>query len=280
MIHDLDSSLKAILSDASTSVLVRNADVEFTAPVESYSPAAPTINLFLYDIRECTDLRSNEPVVERQGGMVTMHRPAPRVECAYLVTAWSGSGATGEAAVLKQHELLGAAMRVFAGTPFIPGSLLQGSLVAQPFPVPLVTLPVAVARNPFEFWSAIGGKLRPSFTLTATIALELEAQSVIAFQVTNKKIDLKGTEPVFQIGGTVREKATAPALGAAINDVELALVELGLHARSDLAGQFSFSGMPEGTYELKARKQGYVTASRQVQVPGDSPTAFNLQLSP
>ena len=47
------------------------------------------LNVYLLDLREARRLRSNERVVEQRNG-VDMREPAPfRVECHYLVTAWS-----------------------------------------------------------------------------------------------------------------------------------------------------------------------------------------------
>lgn len=66
MIHNLSTTLKAVLDDISLPVLVRDADVAFERPEDSYNPSTPTINLFLYDVRENTELRDNKPVIGRQ----------------------------------------------------------------------------------------------------------------------------------------------------------------------------------------------------------------------
>ena len=54
MFNDLDLTLRAVLSGPSILALIRAADVEFASPTEAYAPASPTINLFLYDVRERT----------------------------------------------------------------------------------------------------------------------------------------------------------------------------------------------------------------------------------
>lgn len=289
MFNSLDTTLKFILDDTSTPALVRNAEVAFDRPSDSYNPDKTTINLFLYDIRENTELRSNEPVIERQNGLATMRRPPMRLNCSYLVTAWIQSGATGEQAILQQHELLGEVLRVFSRWSSLPlptpdekgKNFLQGELKNSLYPISLVTAQTDLMRNPAEFWSALGGKLRPSFTLTATLAMDQQTEPITAPEVTTKKVILKGMpngtpEIVFQVGGTVRDAIThTPIMG-----VQLLLVEAGVQTKSTADGQFSFTCVAAGNYSIRATKQGYQTKTKSTQVPGPSPTAFDLDLSP
>lgn len=280
MLHNLSTTLKAILDDTSLPALVRNADVAFERPMDSYNPNTPTINLFLYDVRENTELRSNEPVIERENGIATIRKPPLRVACSYQVTAWSDSSVTGEAAILDQHQLLGAVLKVFAGIPTIPEKYLQGNLKNTLYPVPLVTAQADLVRNPAEFWTAMGGKLRPSFTVTATLAVDHDVDVVVAPEVSSKIISLQQTgsdtsDTFAAIGGTVRDSNTHAALAS----VELTLVELGIQAISDPDGRFQFAGVVAGNYSIRAVKQGYKTGTKAIQVPGTSPTSFDIDLS-
>ncbi len=102
MIKALTLSLKAILDDSSLPVLVRDAEVAFDRPGDTYSPDKDTINLFLYDVREKAELRSSEPIIARQDGVATIRQPPIRLACSYLVTAWIGSGVIGEQALLRR----------------------------------------------------------------------------------------------------------------------------------------------------------------------------------
>lgn len=78
MFHNLDTTLKAILDDTSTPTLVRNVEVAFDRPSDTYNSDKTTINLFLYDVRKNTELRNSEPVIERQNGLATIRRPPMR----------------------------------------------------------------------------------------------------------------------------------------------------------------------------------------------------------
>ena len=277
-----------------SATVLSSADITFDRPSETYNPQKTTINLFLYDIREHTELRNNEPFIERLNGSVTLRRPPLRVACSYLVTAWPAPELAGEAAILKQHELLGEVLRLFAGMATLPHSNGPNDpLASQPYPIPLVTLQSELMRNPAEFWSALGGKLRPSFTLTATIALEPLADVITAPEVSTKTFTLDQAsgmpdevniigipaEPVHAIGGTVRQQAAAPSDRNPLAEVELTIAALGLRVLTDKDGRYTFSGLAAGPYTVSAKKSGYTGQDKQIQVPGNGPTAFDIELS-
>jgi hypothetical protein len=287
MLNVLDTALEGILESANAPVLVRDAEISFDRPSDTFNHDTTKIGLFLYDIRENTELRSSEPFIERTNGVATITKPPIRLACSYLVTAWPGSVFTGEEAILKQHELLGAVLQVFSGMPTIPASLMQGDLASQPYPIPLVTLQGDLTRNPAEFWSALGGKLRPSFTLTATIALMTSEAPFSAHLVSTNKLvvaskkpdipetDGKLQEAVFQIGGRVKDAGS----GNSLPQVAITIPALGRLVQTDARGQFSISGIPAGAYELRFTKAGYEIETMQVQVPGGTPTAFDVALT-
>jgi len=269
MFNVLDTALKRILDSADAPVLVRDADISFDRPSDTFTHDKTTIGIFLYDIRENTELRSSEPFIERANGVATIKKPPIRLTCSYLVTAWIGADATGEAAILKQHELLGEVLRVFAGMPTLPAQMLTGSLAAQPYPIPLVTLQSELMRNPAEFWSALGGKLRPSFTLTATVALEPLTAAITAPQVEARLLLIN------TVRGTVRSAADGEPLAG----VELTIASQGLRTLSDADGHYAFSGLAAGGYSIAAAKVGYSGVDQPIQVPRNSPTAFDITLT-
>jgi len=297
MFNSIDLTLRAILEDSNLPMLIRNAEVAFDRPSENYNPDKTTINLFLYDIRENTELRNNESIIERQNGMATIRRPPLRVSCSYLVTGWIEAGVTGEEAILKQHALLGEVLRVFSRWPSIPlptpdaegKEFLQGELKTSLYPISLVTAQTDLMRNPAEFWSALGGKLRPSFTVTATIAIDQAIKPVEASLVSTKKIvlgekvsdetefkDENKTESVYEIGGVVTDEKT----GDVLDRVEITVIETGKLAITDQTGQYYFTGLNKGAYHLRAVKSNYSTATQEIGVPSNSSTAFDIKLSP
>ena len=181
MINLLTQSLGNIIKKNVTDTDVRYARIDENAP-----PSA-TINLFLYDVRGDAALQSNAPVVAKNNGGYTI-APAPlRVACTYLVTAWCGPK---EEDVLQEQSLLDQALMAFSKYPTIPPELLIGELSAQDPPVPLVTSIIDGIKNPVEFWTVVGYKLRPAITVTATISMQ-PADQVPAERVTSVLIEIK-----------------------------------------------------------------------------------------
>ncbi|MCA1634194.1 MAG: DUF4255 domain-containing protein, partial [Acidobacteria bacterium] len=81
MINDLSETLRAILDDPNLAPVfpeLAAAAVVFDRPTEQFNPSQTTIDLFLYDLREDMELRSNEPVVERRGGKAVIKPPPLR----------------------------------------------------------------------------------------------------------------------------------------------------------------------------------------------------------
>lgn len=91
MINDLDKTLEELLKQELPQELVSQVTISFATPDDQFPPSSvslPAIDLFLYDLRENLELRSNEWIVERHSnGMAFKKRPPVRVECSYLITA-------------------------------------------------------------------------------------------------------------------------------------------------------------------------------------------------
>ncbi|HAA02883.1 MAG TPA: DUF4255 domain-containing protein, partial [Syntrophobacteraceae bacterium] len=179
--------------------LVEQVEVSFEQPKREnagkWGPR-PTINLFLYDVRENRDLRSNEWIVERQGdGTATKRRPPVRVECSYLVTAWASDASITPA--LDEHRLLGEVMMVLLRHATIPLGLLQGSLKGQEPPLPAITLQPGRLQSMGEFWQALGGKPKAALNYTVTIGVEVHAPVAVEV-VTDKMLKFRVEQEVVQ----------------------------------------------------------------------------------
>lgn len=153
MIDDLSRSLRALLSQPGLPPSLGSAQIVFDRPAEPFNPSQSTLDLYLYDIRENRDMTATGA-----GHMLA---------CTYLITAWPVGG---EEIALQEQQLLAEAAQVLLAFPRVPPCFLQGALAGQPPPHLLVLLPEAL-RNSAEFWTALGNKLRPSISLTASIRL-------------------------------------------------------------------------------------------------------------
>ena len=141
------------------------------------------MDLFLYDVRENRELRTNEWVVDRlPDGTTTKRRPPVRVECSYLVTAWPESSDTASE---DEHRLLGEVMMVLLRHPTIPPQLLQGSLKGQEPPLPAITLQPGRLQSLGEFWQALGGK--PKAAINYTVTVSVDAYKPVEVKLTKER---------------------------------------------------------------------------------------------
>jgi hypothetical protein len=197
VIDDLARTLQAVLGDPSLHAdfpALAKAQISFDRPTDDPTKLLhPTVNLFLYDVRENVELRSNEPHYARPGRQVMIAPPPLRVACSYVVTAWPVGGVD---LALQEHGLLSQALQVLARYHTIPPQFLQGSLAAQAPPVPLVAASAEGLKEPQDFWTALGLRMRASFVVTATIALTVQPPaSAPAVRTPVLKIDLIQDEP-------------------------------------------------------------------------------------
>jgi len=175
MISDLDESLEKLIETGLPPSIVEQVSISFTTPDQDFenSTSLPAIDMFLYDLRENRELRSNECHIDRTSeGKVTKRPPPARVDCSYLVTAWAAKSSTTPARY--EHYLLGEVMRVLLRHPTLPAEILQGALAGQEPPLPTVTVHSGRLQSPGEFWQALGGKLKAAFHYTVTVGVQLQ----------------------------------------------------------------------------------------------------------
>jgi hypothetical protein len=92
MIQDVDAALEALVRREALNG--SRVDVLFDAPTKDWVARrnAPTLDIYLYDIREDTSRRQTglEPVRDASSGFVSARRmPVRRFRLSYLVTAWT-----------------------------------------------------------------------------------------------------------------------------------------------------------------------------------------------
>jgi Pvc16 N-terminal domain len=187
--HDLDASLAALVR---AELSLPDVDISFVGPDEGFPPSSvrlPAVSFFLYDIRENTDLRSNEWEVKRRpDGSATRTRAPARVTCSYLITAWP-SDATPDPAQ-DEHRLLGAVLTVLLRHRKIPAAYLRGELVGQEPPVPTRIIAENQLQSLGEFWQAMGGRPKASLHYGVTLSLDIFEPSDAGTPVSDRLITI------------------------------------------------------------------------------------------
>lgn len=164
MFNEVDEALRALVR--AEAVSTSEIDVVFDAPTKEWSSRrnAPTVNLYLYDIRE--DLRRRECGLinnyDERGMVISRHQPPRHFKVSYLITAWTQRPE-------DEHRLLSVLLYCFLRNEILPAELLSGRLAEIGLPVTLsVALPPPEDRAFADVWSALGGELKPSLDLVVT----------------------------------------------------------------------------------------------------------------
>ena len=123
MLADLDETLRALLKTELERHGFEGVDIAFDAPAREWSGqlSKPTVNIFLYDLREAEGLRTSEWSRIHRDGRTFEGRPPMVMECSYAVTAWTQ-------AVEDEHRLLSQVLAIFYAYPEIPQAALNGRL--------------------------------------------------------------------------------------------------------------------------------------------------------
>src|SRR6202045_1366768 len=205
MIQDVDESLRALVKrDALNG---SKADIAFDAPNKEWSSRrnTPTVDLYLYDIRE--DLEQREVMWQDIRGdasnsrLVTERRPPPRrFKLSYLVTAWTQRPE-------DEHRLLSSLLACFLRHPTMPADALSGVLADARQPILLnIALPPPQDRSISDVWSALGGELKPSLDLVVNAPFEIKTAIAAGPPVLE--------EPKFAVSGPDGETDEAVGSGA------------------------------------------------------------------
>jgi uncharacterized protein DUF4255 len=166
MIHDLDATLKELLVQK-VPIDLASVDIKFEMPSAEWggSVTRPTIDLFLYDIRENHELRSNARQLARQGSVATETRSPPRVDLTYAISVWTSD-------IADEHRLLGGLLKTLLSYPVLPEEVLKGGIASQPFPVRGWIAQPDRTPNAWDFWGALDGRLKADLSYVVTLAVE------------------------------------------------------------------------------------------------------------
>jgi len=190
VIHEVDTALRALIQQEA----VGAADVEvvFDAPTKEWAGRrnSPTIDVYLYDIRE--DLRRRERGLlneyDADGHVRARHLPPRHFKLSYLITAWTQRPE-------DEHRLLSALLTCFLRHEALPPELLEGPLADLQLPVPVsVALPPPEDRAFADVWSALGGELKPSLDIVVSAPTDTGQRHETATAVTQP--------PRVSVGGT------------------------------------------------------------------------------
>lgn len=260
MFSDLDETIRQILVKEGR-LDPAEIDISFEIPNREWSAgiAKPTINCYLFDIRENRELRQGGVQTERSANGATRRRPPLRLDLTYLITAWTR-------AVEDEHRLLWHALRTLMRFAALPPAILQGELRGHELPIHTRLAQEGVLKSPGEFWTALENQLKPSLSYVATLAVDHDAvpagPPVLTFTTSLRSLELEGAgEADTRLGGVLRDPAGAPLAGVTVR-----VEGHGAPTTTGPDGRFTLRVPRPGPYTLEARL-GETIARREVTVP-------------
>jgi hypothetical protein len=265
MLADLDETLENLLKRELGRHGFEGVEIAFDAPTREWSGqlSQPSVNLFLYDLRECEDQRPTGWTVTRTGDTVVEGRPPMVMEASYAITAWAQ-------AVQDEHRLLSQVLSVLFAFPELPEDILHGRLRNGSQAGRSIKAKVGQAKgDKADFWTAVGGQYKTSLDYVVRLAVESgvtrESRQVRTQTIRTRLLDGPPSAVVemTRAGGTVSDAGGSP-----LADVWVTLPAAAKWASSDAEGRFRFDRMTPGRHRLVARTADGREAEAVLEVPG------------
>ncbi|MCS7061549.1 MAG: Pvc16 family protein [Anaerolineae bacterium] len=276
MIDEVDEALRHLLTQE---LPARNGeiDIAFNQPKREWSArlSRPTLNLFLFDIRENNKLRQPTPAfdLERgENGVVVQRRKPIRLDLYYMITAWATDPE-------DEHRLLTRAVMVLARHGTLPDAVLSDSLRDQPSPIPVSVAQATPILEKFtDLWSVLDNEVRPAISCMLTLAvnpyLPITTPAVRSAEVrfgqsarpTEQQLSAVDGEGRFLwIAGVVRARSGKPLKGP-----RMRLIDKALDVPVQENGEFIIGLLPRGRYTVEVTAEGRKPTRQTLTIPSDS----------
>ena len=287
MLADLDETIKQLLV---TEMPIRNGeiDVNFDQPKREWSArlTKPTVNFFLYDVRQNVELRQFQ--WERVNGngrpnVATLKRPPLRLDCHYMITCWAAEPE-------DEHRLLTRTLMTLFRFAKLPPDRLYGKLEDSEYDINTKLASHDKLTNVAELWSALDNELRPSISYLLTMTLDpwtpIEEPMVRSLSMKPNWLDNEPAESPAQerpgeaqqgqhmVAGTVRLANEETA----VSQAQVSLANTGFSDMTDENGRYVLRGLPAGEYTFLITTADGHQISHQRTIPApDGNYDFDIQ---
>ena len=264
-IADLDEALRSLLRRELKRHGFEGVEVAFDAPSKEWSGklTSPTVDLFLYDLREASTRAQSAPDEQRGNGKAVVTPPSLQLELTYAVTAWTK-------AVEDEHRLLSQVLAILFSYRRLPTEVLESALDGG---TTLARAETSVGRpreEKADFWTSVGGQYKASIDFVVHMQVASGASFVRGPEVRTQTIRTRLSDgpartltEFHRIAGTVSD-----AEGRPVGDAWVAVPGAGLWTATERDGRFRFDRIQPGTHQVIARTAAGDEATAALEVPG------------
>ena len=244
----------------------RQVDITFETPTPAWiaSLTRPTINAFLYDLYENTELRQGGLQMTRGQERSVRKVPPRRFDLLLMVSALAGNAS-------DEHTMLSRVLMTLLKHAEIPVNVVPEPLLEPDVPISGRICPSDRSPRPIEIWSGLSVPPRPGllYVFTAPLDPNISVESPLVLTRTIRYIDSDSSAQFaerVQIGGVARTPDGTPITGAA--------VAVAGSARDDSItneeGRFVIYGLERGTVTLKVTAGENAPFYTEVTIPSNS----------
>jgi len=243
----------------------------------------PTLNLFLFDLRENLRLRGAEQytTINLPNGTSQVKRNPIRMDLRYLMTAWVKEAE-------DEHLLLSTALMGLLRNPFIPKDLCKGRLEDLPAPIPIEVATFIPEMGPIdkfsEIWGVLDNEMRLSVLITVTVPVDPYKPELFKQVFTREMRFIQDTgigvedapdstrnlsKSYVSIAGTIKSKKYAPS------SLTIVLVEKQEDIKISDEGGYTLQKIEDGEYHLDILFNEKVLKRQKIVVPSEN---YDIQL--
>jgi hypothetical protein len=286
LIDYLDDLLRTLLLRTGLSA----SQISFSPPDDDWRKSISgalglTLDAYLIEFYENAELRTNDVYLRGNGINQQAVRAPARLNCRYLISAWSPAKPTPllEPAIEEDVLLHQVTTVLMEALPFDANAIYAPNPLPLGFPPDMLDPPLPAVVSPTEpfdklsdFWHRMDTIWKPVVDLVVTIpvlhAPRLTGPPVTTLFAQYGTVDHPDREERTAIGGVVTFGGN-PVSGAWVR-----LVEFGQMATTNPAGQFIFEGVRRGSFTLTAGAPGHADVTRAIDIPSLS-GEYDLQLT-
>lgn len=246
MLFEIQKALRNLLSNQGH-INASDVELRFDPPTREWTRTLtrPTIDFFLFDLQENTDLRHNN-FTTTTGNNRAAKRLAPRrMDLRYMVSVFT-------TVIEDEHTLLWRTLvTLMKYSPLPPEVLPEPLRTLEP---PLVTrVSQPGEHSPFmELWRGLEVPPRPAllYVVTTPLDLDIAIESPLVLTRTTRYARLQTdtpTEGSHLIGGVVRNKTGTPLAGVAVGIIGGSAET----ATTNPEGKFVLHRLPSGSVTLQ-----------------------------